>query len=1065
MAVSLSTAIFILKLASIVIINVAIQLVTMALQKKPKAQTNSLDFEQTIQRRLSNGEPCEVLVGRRIVAGVGLFDDSYGANLQFGVSISVVSAMPCTGFHRLFLDGEPVDLDGDPTTGERNVISHFLGISDTPRVKCRIFLGDDNSGLGEYLAAKFPSKYTADDDHGNYCVVILICENTNDDLDEENGENLIPFQGYPDFKVELSGAKVCDPREVGADYDDPSTYIYSDNAALIDAQIDYGFYSGDPGSEALIVGNGYPAELMDLAQIIANANYCQTEGFGCSGLIRSGASDDQDEVWKCYNAERVEHAAAIFSVPEGNRAASDNLDLSDYPAAYVSDYDPNGFSTEVYNEIKASYAEPTEFYGEKELPIYTKAEWVAADNHIPRQMALPLLFVTSLEQAAKLQKQEIEMSRSPATCTVQDLPFSFIGKPVGTIFTLTGTDIAEINGRTWIVKGRGQNERGDVTLTLREYGGTQAFTFDPATETPAIIVTPPIARPWPWWGNDEYISADVIDQVNDAIQGIDTSSIRDTLLSTILRLDEMRRNLGQLGMVDGKPIGTTFTQAFTQIEEANESLVSLETQFTAQLNDAVALINTNQTAQADGDSALASDITQLRVQLRDANAELVRIEEAYVDADEATVLQINALRSEFDNNIALIIQQLDTLAQADVAEATARQLLEATVGANTARIASEERARADADTAAAAVRDLILSQVGQNTAAIAVEQSTRASEDEAITSILTQQQSAIEGVTADFQNEVITRANQFGALVTETTLLRARIEDAESGQSGTASQLDTLEVRVDRNEDSIVSVSNQISGVASTASSANGRAIGNSQSINALGSRVTAAENSVLAQAQSLSQVEASVNQTNASVAILAQAQADSEGNANSALVFRVVGGGNEAVIQTLAGTNYGSQIIVDADVFRIRGNAVVDGTLTAAAFVGEGISINQDFTGGSANISSTGAYTRTYSGTLRSKGRRHTVVGTVEVEFPFYNGGADLAAWVQLRVGGIVRKTVYFNGSSGWPHTIPIAAPFTLSGNAPIEVWVRVIRNSAFQGVSGARMRSCTLIAQEMQT
>jgi hypothetical protein len=1054
-----------ISLAIRVAIAVAINLVANALRKKPKAQTDALDFEQTIQRRLNNGQPLEVLCGRRIVAGIGMFDDSYGPNLQYGVSITASSAVPCTGFHRLFLDGEPVDLSGDPTTGEVDVISHFLGKNDAPRVKVRIFLGDDNSGLGEYLNAKFPSKFTAEDDFGNYCIVVIQCQNTNDDLDEDSGENLIPFQGYPDMKVELSGAKICDPREVGADYEDPSTYIYSDNAALIDAQIDYGFYSGDPGSEALIVGNGYPVELMNLAQIIANADYCDTEGFTCAGLIRSGRNDDQSEVQKCYNAERVEHAAAIFSIPEGLREDIGTVDMSLYPAAFVSDYDPNGFSTEVYNEVKTTYSEPAEYYGEKDLPIYSDPAWLAADNHIPRQLALPLLFVTSLEQAAKLQKQEIEMSRSPATCVIQDFPFDFIGKDVGTIFTLTNCDISELNNRTWIIKGRGQTERGDVTFSLREYGGTQAFSFDPGTETPTVPVNTPPARPWPWWGNEEYISADVIDQVNDAIQGIDTSSIRDTLLSTILRLDEMRRNLGQLGMVDGKPIGTTFTQAFTQIEEANESLVSLETQFTAQLNDAVALINTNQTASADGDSALASDITQLRVQLRDANAELVRIEEAYVDGDEATVLQINALRSEFDNNIALIIQQLDTLTQADVAEATARQLLEATVGANTARIASEERARADADTAAAAVRDLILSQVGQNTAAIAVEQTTRADADEAITNTLTQQQSAIEDVTADFQNEVITRTNQFASLVTETTLLRARIEDAEAGQSGTASQLDTLEVRVDRNENNIVSVSNQISGVASTAASAYGRAIGNSQSINALGSRVTAAENSVLAQAQSLSQVEASVNQTNASVAILAQAQADSEGNADSALVFRVVGGGNEAVIQTLAGTTYGSQIIVDADVFRIRGNAVVEGTLTAAAFVGEGISINQDFTGGSAAIPSNGSYGRTYSGTLRSKGRRHTVVGTVEVEFPLYNGGADLAAWIQLRVGGIVRKTVYFSGASGWPHTIPIAAPFTLSGNAPIEVWVRVIRNSAFQGVSGARMRSCTLIAQEMQT
>lgn len=157
------------------VVSFAISSLAQALIKKPKAETSSLDFEQTVQRRLRNGQPLEVLTGRRVVAGVGFFDDAYSDKNERGVSVSVVSAKACTQFHRLFLDGEPVELSGDPTTGERSVTSHFLGRNDARRVNVRVFTGQGgNVGLGLYLSNKFPSRYTAADNHG---VTVLLWYN------------------------------------------------------------------------------------------------------------------------------------------------------------------------------------------------------------------------------------------------------------------------------------------------------------------------------------------------------------------------------------------------------------------------------------------------------------------------------------------------------------------------------------------------------------------------------------------------------------------------------------------------------------------------------------------------------------------------------------------------------------------------------------------------------------------------------------------------------------------------------------------------------------------------
>lgn len=507
--------------------SIALSFVAKALRKKPKVDTDSLDFEQTVQRRLRNGQPLEILVGKRITAGIGVFDDAYDIHPsnknEYGVSITILSAKPCSAFHQLFVDGEPVTLSGsgDPSTGELSVTSHFTGKGGVPRIKVRLFLGHDNAALGSYLQNKLGvSKFTAADMGGEYCVLVTECRNTNDDFDEDSGENHIPFQGYPEFKVELSGVKVCDPRN-GTAYGDEANYVYSDNAALIDAQYDFGWYDGQGDGRALIVGIGYPVGLMDIDRIKSNADYCDTEGFKCAGIIRSGSSD-QEEIWKCYNADRVEHPASIYSVPEGNREISETINLSAYPAAHISEYDEDGYSTEVYNEVQTVYAEPMERYGEKDLPIYNQAGWIAADNHIPRQMSLPLLFVTNQIQAHKLEKQEIYISRTPATCTISDLPFGFIRIGVGDVITVTGSSVGAINDRQWIVKGKGQSPMGDVSLSLRAYAEAEAFNYelDPGLEFPLTLPNTPDPREWPWWERTPYVNPGTVSGLSSAVGGI-----------------------------------------------------------------------------------------------------------------------------------------------------------------------------------------------------------------------------------------------------------------------------------------------------------------------------------------------------------------------------------------------------------------------------------------------------------------------------------------------------------------------------------------------------------------
>lgn len=504
---------FLATVANAAVTAIGLSLAQKALRKKKKTDVNSIDAGQQVSRTLAYKTPLSVVVGRRGSGGAGYYDDAHGTNNEYGISVTVHSSRPVHAHKELRLDTELAALSGDPTTGEVSVTNIFLGKSDARRVKYRFFKGNNNSALGAYLASITGGQYSASDNFGECAVSVLSCRNTNDDIDAENNKNLIPFQTYPKAIPDFEAVFVCDPRISGSDYDNPNTYVYSANAALIEAQYDYGWYDGSVGHVFKIVGNGYPVELLDIDQIKSNADYCDVRGYECNGTLRSGKTDDQEEIRKCYNATRYEVAGKVYSLPEGNRPVYGDLDLSLHIAAKVTRYDKDGEATNVYNQMQTHYIEPAEQYGDKELPLYTNAQNLADDGGIPRETSLPLNFVTKTSQASRLQKEEMAIMRATETCQITDLPLWRGEIVLGSILTLKNTSIVEINDRQWVVEGKHENAR-DVSLSLRIYVGDATFV-NPST--PVVPIYTPPARAWPWWEPEDHIPANAIAVVNGAL--------------------------------------------------------------------------------------------------------------------------------------------------------------------------------------------------------------------------------------------------------------------------------------------------------------------------------------------------------------------------------------------------------------------------------------------------------------------------------------------------------------------------------------------------------------------
>ena len=488
------TTAFLVNLAVAAALTVASNL----LRPKPKKpDTASLDFSQSVAMQLSYNVPKEVLVGKRATGGMGAYIDTHSTKNENLVRVQVISAKPCTAFHTAIFDAEPVALSGDPTTGEVNISDRFLGKNDVPRAKMRVFLGDDNSGLGAYLSGITSGKFAATDNFNDCCVIVQQFRNTNDDIDTESGESFIPFQGPPQGKFILDGVKVCDPRIAGSVYTDESTYVFSDNPALIHAQADYGWRSGSTGNEKVIVGNGYDVAQIPTAEVIANADYCETKGFTCAGRMRSQNQSDIEEVLRSFNAVRVRRAAYVYALPEGRRDPAITIDFKDHPAARLVSPNRQGFSPDVYNVMRTYYAEPAEQYGKKDLPVRDEQAFLDEDNGLIREKEFSLNYVVDSTQAINLEDEELLGSRAAASVIVADLPPKYGSQNVlkeGGRVIFQNTPIAWINGVEFAVNSRAQGSDLDVTLVCREYAGDAAYAgrVNPPTVTPII---PPV-RPW-----------------------------------------------------------------------------------------------------------------------------------------------------------------------------------------------------------------------------------------------------------------------------------------------------------------------------------------------------------------------------------------------------------------------------------------------------------------------------------------------------------------------------------------------------------------------------------------
>ena len=241
--------------------------------------------------------------------------------------------------------------------------------------------------------------------------------------------------------------------------------------------------------------------------------------------------------------------------------------------------------------------------------------------------------------------------------------------------------------------------------------------------------------------------------------------------------------------------------------------------------DFTAAINSEATARADADSALAEQLDLLTAESGENFALAFSLVSALTAKDESTVRSVESLQSSFDGNIARIDSELATITTDTSANATSITSISASLGATQSDVSQAQsditQAQADivlvnqavVDEASARASDVstLQGQIDGNSASITSTSDAISTRVDALAREQTLVSAEIAGALASLVAENEARADEDEALSTSIFALNAEVADnlaliiseqtaRADGDSANATAISALDVRVGATE-------------------------------------------------------------------------------------------------------------------------------------------------------------------------------------------------------------------------------------------------------------------------
>lgn len=299
--------------------------------------------------------------------------------------------------------------------------------------------------------------------------------------------------GLPKISAVVKGRQVYDPREVGHDYDDPSTWEWSSNAALCQADYLAGYQVRDDGTREP-VGLGCSDTEIGWTTLAASANTCDEavalaaggteDRYSCHGALDLGRTHRTNiEELLTASAGKAIWSGGVwtllvgaYSTPTVTITAGD-LDSPVQVQARVS-------RRELFNGVKGTYISEAAGWQPVDAPAYQDASAVTEDNEEKwKDASFP--FSKSVATIQRLMKIDVEEARRQQTVTI-GTNLSMLKVRCGDVvqFTLDRLGYSakpfEVAGWKLVERGGGTPRLG-IDMVLRETAST-VYDWDSADE-------------------------------------------------------------------------------------------------------------------------------------------------------------------------------------------------------------------------------------------------------------------------------------------------------------------------------------------------------------------------------------------------------------------------------------------------------------------------------------------------------------------------------------------------------------------------------------------------------
>lgn len=253
------------------------------------------------------------------------------------------------------------------------------------------------------------------------------------------------------------------------------------------------------------------------------------------------------------------------------------------------------------------------------------------------------------------------------------------------------------------------------------------------------------------------------------------ATFRQLSINSAISLEAANRSTAIANEANAR-IAAITAEAITRYDQVSVLQTQIDTLVAASsgdFQDFIAVINAEQTARIESDTAITESVYALISKAGENTSSILVEQSTRASADATQATQLTSLIAGFGSNQAALVNEQTVRATSD--SSTASQLLGLTssLGSSNSALSVEQTTRATADGALTNQVTSLAAQAGSSSSALQVEQATRSSQDTALSSQVTSLVSVLGSNGAALTVEQTARATQDSALSSQITSLTA----------------------------------------------------------------------------------------------------------------------------------------------------------------------------------------------------------------------------------------------------------------------------------------------------